>query len=408
MSEFLKGSGSPQQLYKQGWNIFKEQVSLPVAVIKQDAIRQNAQWMAQFARQNNVLLAPHGKTTMSPELFKYQLEAGAWAITLANVPQVLSAVGAGIERIILANQLVGRHHFELIAQLLKSTGLEFYCFVDSVDNAKALGEFFASKNLKLNIVLELGVVGGRCGCRSVDDIDTLILACSEYECLQIAGLGFYEGVISGENAAQSVAEFVADVVAQAKRLHQQDVFAQPEPIITGAGSAWYDIVTKVLVSSECEKQFRLVIRPGCYLIHDTGIYQNAQQAILARSEFANSVDGSLVSSLYIWAYVMSVPENGLAIVGMGKRDVAFDAGLPTAELVYSPRDQHLKNTVSDLYVEKIMDQHAMLRFSLNHPLNVGDMVCFSTSHPCLTFDKWRQIGIVERDWVITKTISTHF
>ncbi|BBN81189.1 amino acid deaminase [Pseudoalteromonas sp. A25] len=408
MAEFLKGSGDFQQFESQGWDILAEQVSLPVAVIRQDAVKQNAQWMAQFAEQNNVLLAPHGKTTMSPALFKYQKDAGAWAITVATVPQLICAVDAGIKRVILANQLVGRYHFELIAKLLKSTSLELFFFVDSIDNAKALGGFFDQQGLKVNLLIEVGVLGGRCGVRTPSALTQLLNTCQAYPSLQVMGLGFYEGVIGGEHAAREVERFVESVVAQAQQLHQQGVFACVKPIVSGAGSAWYDVVTKVMRQSSHANEFKFVIRPGCYLIHDTGIYQDAQQAVLDRSEVACAIDGELISSLYIWAYVTSVPEPGLAIVGMGKRDVAFDAGLPKPELHYEPHSKQLQSLADGFCLEKIMDQHAMLRLSPDHVLKVGDMICFSTSHPCLTFDKWKQIGIVERDWVITKTIMTHF
>lgn len=129
---------------------------------------------------------------------------------------------------------------------------------------------------------------------------------------------------------------------------------------------------------------------------------------MARSQIAYDIPGDLENSLSIWAYVLSLPEPGLAIIGMGKRDVAFDAGLPTAELIYSVKTNQLRAVNSAFKVEKIMDQHCMLRYSDDQPIRVGDMMSFSTSHPCLTFDKWRQIGIVEDEWVITKTISTQF
>jgi len=408
MPELIKGSGEQSLLQQTGWDILKEQVSLPVAVIQQQKVNQNATWMAEFTRKHGMLLAPHGKTTMSAELFKLQLEAGAWGITLATVPQVSCALDAGIQRVIMANQLIGRFHFEQVATWLETTSLEFYCFADCVDNLQDLGAFFAERNLTLNILLEVGVKGGRCGLRSAKDISSLVTVFKQFSSLKLMGLAFYEGVISGEQPAQQVQHFVTDVMDLAQRLANENLFDTHQPIITGAGSAWYDIVAKTLSEHTFSSQFNFILRPGCYLIHDTGIYHQAQQAVLSRSELACDIHGELESSLSIWAYVVSVPETGLAIIGMGKRDVAFDAGFPIAELIYSPTTAQLTEVRSAFQIEKMMDQHCMLRFSAEQPLRVGDMLNFSTSHPCLTFDKWRQIGVVERDWVITKTISTQF
>lgn len=408
MSELLKGSGDPEQLKSQGWNILAEEVSLPVAVIRQDAIAQNARWMSEFARKNNVLLAPHGKTTMAPELFNLQLEHGAWAITVATVPQLLCAHEAGVKRIILANQLIGTFHFKQVAHLLKSTDIEFYCFVDSIANAQALGKFFDEAEVKLNILLEIGVEAGRCGWRDVTRINEFVGLCQRFSSLQICGLAFYEGVIGGAQAEQKVTQFVETILNTTLQLKQQGVFACEQPIISGAGSAWYDIVAKTLASHSESGSLRLVIRPGCYLIHDTGIYQDAQQTVMARSQIACDIGGDLISSLYLWAYVVSMPEEGLAIVGLGKRDAAFDAGLPQPEWIFNKATQTLRVAEASLKLEKIMDQHAMLRVPQGVSLSVGDMICFSTSHPCLTFDKWRQIGVVEQDWTISKTFTTHF
>ena len=408
MSELSKGSGCIKQLQQTGWDIFKEQVSLPVAVIKQDKIKKNAKWMADFTAKHNMLLAPHGKTTMSTELFKIQLDAGAWGITLATVAQVINAFEAGITRVIMANQLVGKFHFEQIAKWLESSKVEFYCFADSIENLTDIGEFFAERNLSVNVLLEVGIKGGRCGLRSAKDISSLVATCEQYTSLELMGIAFYEGVIGGENAAQQVKVFVDEVSTLAKRLQVENRYNTDKPIITGAGSAWYDIVAKTLYDNSCSDNFKIILRPGCYLIHDTGIYQKAQQAIMARSQIAYDIPGDLENSLSIWAYVLSLPEPGLAIIGMGKRDVAFDAGLPTAELIYSVKTNQLRAVNSAFKVEKIMDQHCMLRYSDDQPLRVGDMMSFSTSHPCLTFDKWRQIGIVEDECVITKTISTQF
>ncbi|WP_105168700.1 amino acid deaminase [Pseudoalteromonas sp. T1lg23B] len=408
MSEFLKGSGKPELLVTQGWSILAEEVSLPVAVVKQSAITNNAQWMAQYAMRAGVKLAPHGKTTMSPDLFHQQIEQGAWAISLATVPQVLNAVEHGVERIILANQLVGKYHFELIAQLLAQTDTEFYCFVDSPDNARQLGEFFATKSVALNILLEVGIENGRCGVRSQAQTLELLDVCQQFKALNVCGLSFYEGVVAAEQAVEHINTLVEKIIAIAVQIQQRQGFALANPIITGAGSAWYDVVAKALNASKSREQFTYVLRPGCYLIHDTGIYQSAQQQVVQRCQLACDINGALISGLYIWAYVVSRTQSDQVIIGLGKRDAAFDAGLPTAELVFTPATQKLENAPSAWRVTHIMDQHCMMNVAPDCTLKVGDLVCFSTSHPCLTFDKWRQIGVVEDDWVITKTLTTYF
>lgn len=72
----------------QGWNVLRADTSFPVAILKSSALRHNLDWMRRFCAQYGATLAPHGKTTMSPQLFGAQLANGAWGITLASATQV--------------------------------------------------------------------------------------------------------------------------------------------------------------------------------------------------------------------------------------------------------------------------------------------------------------------------------
>lgn len=144
---------------------------------------------------------------------------------------------------------------------------------------------------------------------------------------------------------------------------------------------------------------------------------------MLRSEAAAQTGGDLQSSLEIWAYVQSIPEPGYAIVGMGKRDVAFDAGLPTPVLHYrprvaspgvaSPRDASPgsdapQNASRQWIVQSMMDQHAAMTFPVEDDVKIGDVIAFATSHPCLTFDKWQQMYVIDDDYAVVEVIHTCF
>src|SRR5471032_1621619 len=64
---------------QQGWNILREDVSLPVAVLLEERIEHNLAWMREFIQRYRLKLAPHGKTTMSPEFTRcsWSLAPGA-------------------------------------------------------------------------------------------------------------------------------------------------------------------------------------------------------------------------------------------------------------------------------------------------------------------------------------------
>src|SRR3954470_6393556 len=125
----------------QGWNVLHADTSFPVAVLKATALRHNLDWMRRFCEHYGAVLAPHGKTTMSPQLFGAQLANGAWGMTLASATQVQVAHRFGVRRVLLANQLVGRADIAAVLQLMHDDP-DFECFVlaDSLAGVAQLAE----------------------------------------------------------------------------------------------------------------------------------------------------------------------------------------------------------------------------------------------------------------------------
>ena len=155
ISSLNKGLGkmdSPaaaQDVVSLGWNLLREDLSLPSAVLYRDRLEHNLAWMQRFMDAYKVRLAPHGKTTMAPRLFEMQLKSGAWGITLASAHQTAVAHAHGVKRVLMANQLVGKQNMEMIAALLADPKFEFYCLIDSAAGVDLLGEFFSARGLRL-------------------------------------------------------------------------------------------------------------------------------------------------------------------------------------------------------------------------------------------------------------------
>ena len=387
------------------YRLIDEDVSLPVAVIKQSALTNNLNWMQSFADHHQVKLSPHGKTSMTPDFFRQQLENGAWGITVATPAQAEIAAMAGAKRIIMANQLVGKTNMAIIEQLIREFDVDFYCCVDSSVNVQQLNQYFANTKQALKVLIEFGVPGGRCGCRSPQEVLELAQTIQDTRALSLAGIEVYEGVIHGENAEQDIRTFLNQALTSVESLASDGLIAG-QPIITGAGSAWYDVVAECLANLT---DYLAIIRPGCYAIHDTGIYLDAQSKVLQRAQvnqgYACELGGDLESALEVWAYVISRPEPTKLVVGLGKRDVAFDAGLPIAERGYRNGEAI---SVKGLTSTAVMDQHTFVETDGSSEIEVGDMIAFSTSHPCLTFDKWRYIAITDDDHQVTSWVETCF
>lgn len=405
LAKYQKGMPFEQQK-SQRYDLSKGEVSLPCATLNLNSVKHNINWMQEFANFHNILLAPHGKTSLTPEIIQLQVEEGAWGITVANVQQAYVAKMAGAKRIIIANQVIGKSNFKLAAELMSD--VELYICVDSISNIRALGQFFSQQSSPLNILIEYGVPHGRCGARTEAEVNDLVDELAQHSGLSLQGLEFYEGVIHGGNEEKEVQEFVSQVCDLFMRLDAKSTFNCQSPIITGAGSAWYDIVTQAFQS--LPDRLTKIIRPGCYVSHDKGIYQTAQRKVLERishsEQLSKFIENDLKSAIEVWAYAQSRPEPNRIIVALGKRDVAFDTELPMLERIY--RDGERIEFNAQLAITKdVMDQHMFLEVPDDCPICVGDALVFSTSHPCITFDKWRHIAISENN-IATHWMKTEF
>lgn len=389
------------------WNILDEDVSLPAAVLRASRIEHNLNWMREFVQRYDVKLAPHGKTTMSPALFRRQVDAGAWGITLATASQTQAAYRHGIRRVLMANQLVGRANIAIVARLLRDTEFEFCCLVDSVDNVAALGAAFAEHGVRLRVLLEIGVQGGRTGVRNNAQAQAVVEEIARWpQSLALIGVEVYEGVLKTEDGIRAL---LRRTIGQLRAIEAEGRFAEPKVLLSGAGSAWFDVVAEEFAISGLDRQrVEMLLRPGCYLTHDVGIYRDAEQRIHASNPVAREMGRSLLPALQVWAYVQSIPESGLAVVGLGKRDAAFDAGFPLPALHYRPGTAAPRPAPEHWRITGMMDQHAYLRHEDGDGLRVGDLLCFDISHPCLTFDRWRQLLVVDESHRVIDLVDTYF
>ena len=153
---------------RTGWGVFDSDVSYPVAVIFESAIDHNSKTMMEFCARLGVSLAPHGKTTMSPALFRRQLRDGAWAMTAATTWQAKAMRDVGVERVIIANQVVVPAEIGWLADA-DADGFDVCCYVDSVAGVGILDEVLARlrRGRRFPVLLELGIAGGRTGARDV-------------------------------------------------------------------------------------------------------------------------------------------------------------------------------------------------------------------------------------------------
>lgn len=394
-------------------NILREDLPLPVCVLRSSVLDRNLARFQQFSEAAGVLLCPHAKTTMAPALFRRQLAAGSWGLTFATGPQVRAAREHGVPRIFYANELVGAADIRYVcAELRRDPGFEFYCLADSVAGVRLLAERVAAADpgRPVNVLVEGGLAGGRCGVRDVATavaVAQAIRAAAPH--LTLAGVEGFEGLAQARDGGDRetvVREFLAFLVQIAVALDERGLFGVPEVLLTAGGTAFPDLVIEVLTGARLGRPARVMLRSGCYLSEDWGLYARALADLHART--GSSVP-DLEPALEVWAQVLSVPEPGLVIVSAGRRDFGQDAGDPVA-LTHVRRGTAGRRSLRNAgwTMAAASDQHAHMAVPRDHGVAVGDLVALGPSHPCTTFDKWRTLYLVDDDYTVTEAVPTFF
>jgi D-serine dehydratase len=404
------------QVCARGWNLLRQDLPLPVAVLRDSALDANSAWMRRFVSLTGARLAPHGKTTMSPELFARQMADGAWGLTVATAQQMRVARRAGVERIIIANELIGpREIDEVLDELASNADLDLYCLVDSLDGVRRLAEAATARAVgrPLGVLVEVGYAGGRAGCR--DPASALAVARTVKSAaphLALRGVEGFEGLhqhLPGAEGAPRVRRFLETIVEVARQADAEGLFMGDEILLSAGGSAYYDLVAETFADVRFSRPTAVVLRSGCYLTHDAGLYTRSFAELRQRSEVARGITGGFENALEVWAYVLSIPEPQRAILGAGRRDFGHDAGAPTLLKHFRPgRDGAPTDVAKTWEIAGINDQHAHMVFPQGADLSVGDMVALGVSHPCTTFDRWRLIYQVADDYTVTSGIQTCF
>ena len=414
---------------------------MPILVLREAALNQNIEAMAAYCAAAGVLHAPHGKTTMAPQLIARQLAAGAWAMSAATIAQAQVYRAFGVPRVVIASQLTERGAVEWLGrELAADPAFDCYTYADSVAGVRLLDEILPSitAGRQLNVLVELGYPGGRTGCRSLGEAIAVAGAVDAASTLTLAGAAGFEGGIHREDPAATlaaVAAFCADLRTLGELLPGPQPDARRPRILSAGGSAYFDVVARELSAVRAGPQApQVVIRSGAYITHDHGHYAatgpgsrvgEPSPVFVPGPEFTPGPEllagPEFAPALELWAAVLSVPEPGLAVVNAGRRDVSCDQGMPvplrirpaaaagpgTAEP--GPGEPAAgERSAAGMRLIQLDDQHGYLRIPVPSALAPGDLVGMGITHPCTTFDKWRVIPVVDEEYHVIDAVHTFF
>jgi D-serine deaminase-like pyridoxal phosphate-dependent protein len=383
-------------------NLFTDGFTTPVLALSAERLEHNLRLMETYATRHGLVFAPHGKTSMAPQLFQRQIEHGAWGITLAVPHQVRVARAFGIQRVFLANELVDPSALRWIsAELDADDDFRLVCYVDSVRGVGLMDAALRGARRPLDVVVELAAgEGARTGVRTEAECAAVADAVAGTQTLRLVGVAGYEGEVPRADP-ERVHGWLRRLVALAVDFDKAGRFAHTDEIVVSAGgSAWFDAVADVFAGiPELSSPVLKVLRSGAYVSHDDGHYRKITPFNRVPEE------GALEPAFRLWTQVVSRPCADQAFLNAGKRDAAYDLDLPFAQVV---RRDGTERPATGIEVTALSDQHAWLRTGPEADLEVGDWVGLGLSHPCTSFDKWQLIPVAEADGTVVDYIRTFF
>lgn len=373
-----------------------DELSTPMMILDRRAIDENLSAMSRWCAQAGLSHAPHGKSTMAPALWRDQLLAGCWAITVANEPQLRVARGVGVSRVILANVFLRPGGLVwLAAELAADPGFEFFCWVDSVEAVQIMDEALraAGAQRRVHVLIEVGHPRARTGVRSLGGALEVAEAVTSAARLALAGVAGFEGSVAHKTDAKAIGNVDRFLTAMVN-LHQRllEHYEVPEAVLGAGGSAFF---------RPCRRSSRSPRWPARTAPHARrlalGCLPRARRRLLPRGDTARGSGPALRSAMHVWARVISMPEPAAAYLDAGKRDLPFDEGLPELQLIRRTGTD-CATTTRPLVGHELFatnDQHCHVRVPAGSPLRVGDVVRLGLSHPCTAFDKWSLIPVLD-------------
>ncbi|MFH8488312.1 amino acid deaminase [Streptomyces longisporoflavus] len=392
------------ELAAQRRNLFTDGFTTPVLALSAERLEHNLALMESYSERHGLAFAPHGKTSMAPQLFARQMEHGAWGITLAVPHQVRVARAFGVERIFLANELVDAAALRWIAaELDADPSFRFICYVDSESGVALMDAALraAGATRPVDVVVELGAGdGARTGVRTEAECVEIANAVAAADTLRLVGVAGYEGEVP-DATSERVEAWLRRLTTLLVEFDKANRFADlDEVVVSAGGSAWFDAVANVFAElPELSLPVLKLLRSGAYVSHDDGHYRHLTPFNRVPEE------GALHPAFRLWTQVVSRPTPEQAFTNAGKRDAAYDIDLPEAQVV---RRDGVERAATGVTVTGLSDQHAWVRTTPESDLAVGDWVGLGLSHPCTSFDKWQLIPLVEADGTVTDYIRTYF
>jgi D-serine deaminase-like pyridoxal phosphate-dependent protein len=340
----------------------KAEVDTPALLLYMDAVERNITKLAQFFSDKPCKLRPHVKTHKLPLIAHKQMEAGAIGITCAKLSEAKVFLEAGITKVLIANEIVGRTKIERLVQL--SGYGELIVCVDQFENAREISETAERFGRKINVLVEVNVGLNRCGVMPGKPALDFVQRVTGLRNLTFRGVMGYEGgmfIDDLEEKKRNCLECNQRLV-QTKEVIERGGF--PVEIVSAGGSNTFNLTGLYPGITD--------IQVGSYVTMDS---HNRCYGL----DFEQAIT--------ILTTVISRPEKGRAVTDAGMKSFSTDNGLPVC-------------MEAGVTVSRLNEEHGHLKIETpERDFSVGDKIEIIPSHGCTTIPLYDRYVVVRNDCI---------
>ncbi len=341
-----------------------QDLDTPVLLVDRAALQRNIDRMAKTFDGRRVKLRPHFKNNKCTHIARMQLAAGnAVGMTCAKVSEAEALAAAGVQDILIANQVVGERKIERLVALAAKTRMTVA--IDDLAQAEPISAAAARAGVTVGLLIEVDIGMGRCGLPPGDAVLALARQLAGLAGVRFDGLQAYEGhlvsVADGAERRQKVLDAFAPAVRTRRMIEGAGI---PVGVISGGSTSTYDITSMIEGIDE--------IQAGTYPTMDWTYRQ-------LRPEFEQA--------LTVAARVISRPKPGVAVADVGLKGMASEFGVPQVKDCASAQIPAFKS-----------EEHCVIRSAPDW--RTGELIELIPSHACTTCNLYREMHVHENGRVV--------
>jgi len=352
-----------RKMYASAIGRHRRELITPALILDLDVARRNLEFMTKRLSTMKAKLRPHVKCQKSVELARLQVEAGAIGVCTATVWEAIVMRRAGIQDVLIANQVGGREKIAALAHAARQGGLTVA--VDHPANAEELSKATQAAGSKLDVLIEVDVGMGRGGVRSVEAALTLAHRLAELPGLRFRGVQGYEGhcMLEPDHAlriqkANAAMEYLGTVI---DRLAAAGFRCE---VVSGGGTGTYDITGNNSRVTE--------LQAGSYIFMDN---------------FHGGLVPGFSRSLTVLGTVI-IQHGNTIVLDAGRKSVGIDFVLPS--MVAYPFYQ----------ARYFAEEHALFDVDERCSLKLGDTAELTPGYCPSTVNLHDAYHVVEKDTVV--------